>query len=510
MFAMVGCSVIPVPLTGEEIRTQVEEDKGIITSDQEPVSGPISLYEAIARALSYNLDLRLELVEKTLAQRQLDLARYDQLPQFVTNLAYNSRNNFSGASSQSLITGTESLEPSTSSERDIISADLTLTWNILDFGVSYFRAQQAADRVLIAEEQKRKIINRIVQDVRTTYWRAVSNDRLINQLNTLMARVTKAIEESKEVEQKRLDKPLTALTYQRELIGIKRQLEQMQRELSFAKIQLAALMNLQPGEDYDLVIPERVNTIQALAYSPQLMEQLALENRSELREVAYEKRINAKEIKAAILGLFPGLNLNFSGNYNSNDFLFENNWLSYGTQISWNLLNVFRIPATKRVVEAQDIVLDARRLALSMAIMTQTHVSLAQFEHTSKEYATAAEFNETQSKIIEQIYKAAKTNSVSEQVVIREEMNVLISEVKYDIAYADFENAYGNIFAAMGVDPISPDITNQSIDEISDKVRQYFEDQSSINMDISMRINNTSNSIKGNSLLNLDGLDISY
>ena len=45
----------------------------------------------------------------------------------------------------------------------------------------------------IAEEQKRKVVNRIVQDVRSAYWRAVSNDRLIAQLEELMIRVKAAI-----------------------------------------------------------------------------------------------------------------------------------------------------------------------------------------------------------------------------------------------------------------------------------------------------------------------------
>ena len=72
-FTLVGCSVIPIPFTQEEISTRAEEDKAQLTVDQEPVTQAISLYEAMARALGYNLDLRLELFKKTLASRQLDL-----------------------------------------------------------------------------------------------------------------------------------------------------------------------------------------------------------------------------------------------------------------------------------------------------------------------------------------------------------------------------------------------------------------------------------------------------
>lgn len=72
----------------------------------------ISLEEATARALKNNLDLQVELMRKSLAQKQLNLASYDMLPKLVTNLNYNSRSNFSGASSRSLITGRRTLEPS--------------------------------------------------------------------------------------------------------------------------------------------------------------------------------------------------------------------------------------------------------------------------------------------------------------------------------------------------------------------------------------------------------------
>jgi len=492
LFLLGGCAVIPVPLTSEEIKEQAEKDKAQLTKDQEAVTGPISLYEAIARALSYNLDLRLELAKKVLSERELDLTRYEQLPDFVASSAYNGRSNFSGATSRSLLTGTQSLESSTSSERDIFTHNLNLTWSILDFGVSYFRAQQAADRVLITEEQKRKIINNIIQDVRTAYWRAVSNDRLILQMESLIIRVKDAIKESKQIEYEKLEKPLTALTYQRELIGIKRELEELQRELSLAKIQLASLMNLRPNQDYELVIPERTNEIRTLGYTPQLMEQLALENRSELREVTYQKRINSKEIKTAMLELLPGINLNMGGSNSSNDFLFNNDWLTYGAQISWNLLNVFKLPATKRVIKAQELLLDARRMALSMAILTQINVSIAQHEHAKKEYRTAADYHKTQQDILEQIRLSEQAKSISEQAVIREEMNALVADVKYDIAYADLENAYANAYAAVGTDPLSIDANLSDLEELTDSIRQHFESISQNNLDFSMRFDSVS------------------
>jgi len=100
--------------------------------------------------------------------------------------------------------------------------------------------------------------------------------------------------------------PNTALTYQRELIGIKRELQELQQDLAIAKIQLAVLMNLRPGEDYELVIPDKTESVRKIDISPTMMEYLALENRPELRTVAYEQRINQYDAKAAILSLMFG------------------------------------------------------------------------------------------------------------------------------------------------------------------------------------------------------------
>jgi outer membrane protein TolC len=474
---MSGCSLVPISLTQEELKGQAELDRITVTQNQETVNGPITLYEAIARALKYNLDFHLEFSEKILSETQFDLSKYELLPQLVATSGYNSRDKFSGSSSRSLLDGTQSLQSSTSSDRDVFSSDLSLTWNVLDFGLSYIRAKQSADQVLIAEEEKRKVVNRMVQDVRTAYWRAVSNDRLIVSLQKLLVRVSKAIEESKQIETERLDRPLTALTYQRELIGIKRELEELQRDLSLAKIQLSALMNLRPGEQFKLVIPDRTEAVNKVDISPEMMESLALENRPELRTVAYEERINKQEAKAAILSLMPGLDINFGKNYSTNTFLFHNNWLTYGAQVSWNLLNLFKLPSTKRNIKAKGKVLEARRLALSMAIMTQVHVSMAQYQHSQREYKTAADYYVTQEKILEQLKLGVATNTVTEQSLIREEMNMMVAEIKYDIAYSDIENSYGSIFAALGIDPfpIDTDAETNSVESLTHSIMQYFD-----------------------------------
>ncbi len=469
-----GCAIHPKVITEEENKQRVIQDLLSLQKDHDPIQGAISLEEATARALKNNLDLQIELRRKTLTQKQLNLASYDMLPKLVVDLNYNSRSNFSGASSRSLLTGQTSLEPSTSSQKNVFSTALGLSWNILDFGVSYYRAQQAADYVLIQEEQKRSVINRIVQDVRTAYWRAVSYERLLFRMRKLKERVRESIEQNDQIEQERLINPRNNLEYKRELLGIERELSWLQRDLSSARSQLAALMNIKPGTPFSLVIPERGEFTSKLDLEIGDMEQIALESRPELRELFYKKRINAKETRAAILQMLPGIELRGDYNYSTNSFLFNRDWMSIGSQLSWNLISLISMPAKMDELGAQEELLDAERLSMSMAVLAQLHVSLAQFGSINEEYRAAYEYLQVQKSIIRLTKIEAYTGKISEHALIREEMNTLLAEVRSDKIYSDLENAYAGIYVSLGLDPIPADLDSENLSNLTAELAEHW------------------------------------
>nr|HMQ58937.1 TolC family protein [Rhizobiaceae bacterium] len=353
--------------------------------------------------------------------------------------------------------------------------EIRLSWNILDFGLSYVRAKQVADEIQIARENRRRIVNRIIEDVRTAYWRAVSADSLISGLRSLEGRVRRAMANSKALETDGESSPLTALTYQRELVEIQDEIQKLESELSIAKTQLAALMNIEPGTPYRLAQPARSAKRLKLTLGARQMVEFAVEHRPELRDVAYRERINALEAEKALLELFPSASLFLGGNASSNAFLYNNAWLDYGAKASWNVMKLFRYPERKLEIEAQRQLFDQRALAVTMAIMTQVHVGRARYHFAAKRFATAQQHLAIQSGILKQIKAAAAVDQVSEQTVIREEMNTLVSRVKYDIAYADLQNAYANIYASMGVDAIEEDFSDsESVAALSEKLRRAW------------------------------------
>ncbi len=70
--AISGCMVKPYVLTQDDVQTRVTKDLETVSTLQEPLSGPIDLYEAIARALKYNLDAKVKAMQAQLAHQQLN------------------------------------------------------------------------------------------------------------------------------------------------------------------------------------------------------------------------------------------------------------------------------------------------------------------------------------------------------------------------------------------------------------------------------------------------------
>lgn len=470
-----GCAVHPQPLSTAAIQERADIDLAEVAMDQEPQANAIGLYEAMARAIKYNLDLKVEQMQAALRLQELDLAHWDFLPQIVANSGYAARNNVNASSSVDVMSGIESLRTSTSQERRINTADIGFSWNVLDFGLSYVRAEQAADKALIQEEMQRKVVQRIVEDVRTAYWRAVSAERLMRKLQALEKRTATALFNTRKQSTERETSLITALTYERELVEVKRTIQELERDLKVAKTQLSALMNIPPDQDFSLLIPDRTDKTPNPGMTVKEMVTFAMLNRPELRDTAYQRRINEGEADAALLEMMPGIQLNANLSYDSNEFLLNNNWAGLGYKASWNLLKIFRYPQKLELVKIQDDLLHERELALTMAIMTQVYVSHVRYQHMRRELNTAAEYLDVQRRLMAQMRSEAKVGKISEQTLIREEMNTLIAEVKHDIAFSSLQNGYANLYASMGLDPYKDALDAKlSVNDLTAQLKQLW------------------------------------
>ncbi|CAO3405377.1 TolC family protein [Azospirillum palustre] len=451
-----GCAVKPEPLTAEENLARVRKDLGVVLTPQEPLTKAVSMDEAMARAIKYNLDERVKLMEVAVATDQLDLSRYDMLPRVVAAAGYVGRNNDAGSESLNLATGRRTGESTTATDRHRRTGDLAFTWNVLDFGVSYLRARQNANLVLIADERRRRVVQGIMQDVRTAYWRAVAAERLLKRLAPLEKRVEGARRDARTLEALRVQAPLQALNYTRTLVETLRQLQSLRRELVASKSQLGALMGLPPGEPFEIEMPAAsvMQSPPKLDVGAEALETYALLNRPELLEESYNQRISADETWRSLLKLLPGIDVNAALRYDSNSFLLNQRWADYGARISWNLINLVSAPATKSYAEAQEELVAFRRQALSMAVLSQVHVAVLQYRELKQEFALTAEQADLDTRIRSQYTNVGEAGQVGELGVIQSEVTALLSDLRRDLVLADLHNAYSRVMVSAGVDPL--------------------------------------------------------
>ena len=474
-----GCSTSVTRVTDVEAANFAAESREAILTRQTPVTQSISLYEAMARALKHNLDHRVAMMEADLAQADYDLSRWDMLPKVVANGQYYGRSNEAGASSLSLLSGRESLEPSTSTDKNVSTGDLTASWNILDFGLAKIRAEQLGNEALIFEERRRKAIIKIMEDVHRSYYRAISAERLASRLNALEGDVSQSFKTSREQFALRRTSPMPTLTYQRELNDIQSQAQRLTRDMQMAKMELAALMGLSPDQKYNLQIQGEMPRPQKLVMSYEDMIDQALQNRPEIRENLYTQRIGETEIKKASLEALPSLEGFVGLDASSNDFLFNNDWAGYGARVSWNLLTVFSTGKRKRKAKAQAELERERGLATAMAVMTQVGVARARYDSLTSEYQTASDGAMVQNDILGQVESLAQASSASKQTLIRERMNGIISEARRDAVMAEMAEASAHIYSAMGYDPYTTGIDGtEDIETIASNLRVLWTERS--------------------------------
>jgi len=472
-----GCAVTPKALTNDEVQQRVAADQLRIYEDQAPITGPLTFADALGRSLKYNLDHRLKLMESALNTGLADVARFDMLPNLLVSAGYTQRNNITGSRSFNIIDG-KVVEPANPSytggqekSRDLASAEFS--WSVLDFGVGYYRAKQASDEYLIAEERRRRVVQNILQDVRSAYWRAVGAQRMASQADELMIRVRSALERSRKAADQGLLPPKEALTYQRMLLDALNLLNARRQDLELAKRELSALMNVPPGTAFTLA-EDASPGLPAIPGNIEALEDLAMFNRPELREEDYRTRITASEARKQLLYLLPNISLNIGAHYDSNKYLYNNDWIEASTRVTFNLFRALSMPAVMSASEGQVKVDDMRRMALSMAILTQVRVAVERYRLAMSDYEIAEQSRSVDDRMVNYTKAALSSRVDSELELIRAETRAINSAYQHHAAYAAVQNAFGRIYNSVGLEVVPPGLENEPLETIGQRVIEHI------------------------------------
>jgi outer membrane protein TolC len=410
------------------------------------------------------------MMEEALALGQTNVDRWDLLPKLTANAGYTERSEANATKSRDLYTQvTSSSNPTYSADRFSKTADLTMSWNILDFGLTYYTAKSNADRALVATERRRKAVHNLISEVRFAYWRAAAYQTLKSDVDNAVTEARSALSRAKQVEKENLRSPAESLRYQKSLLETLRQLTAIQQELSTARIELAALINLPPGSDIQLAVPDSMAPPE-WSTSLERMEEQAFLNNPDLREQGYLTRISVDDTKKAILRMLPGVTFSAGRNYDYNSFLMDNHWYEAGAKLSWNLMNVVSGSDALSYAETNEDVVKSRRIALRMAVLAQVHISERQFRNASSQFEQSDALWKVDRRLSE-LSDAKAANDASGMLErVAGHASAIASQLRRFQTYAQMEQAYAKMQATMGEDLLPDTVAAHDLPALSSAI----------------------------------------
>jgi len=471
-----GCAPTAKPVDNAVLLETIESDREKLYQPAGDLQQGMKVEEALARAIKYNLDAKVSELDALIAADDVTLQMLNALPSVNAKVQRQGRNNRGGSSSFSVLTGTESLQPSISQEQYRNVVQLTTEWNLLDTGINVWRGKSASDTMLIAQERRRKIYQGVVQDTYIAFWRAAVAQSAIPQIDTLISQLDLQIENNEKQRQLGLV-PLGEIQARKtQFLEKKAQLSRQKNGLSLAALELKTLIAYPLNSPLTLDL-ENQNPLDEITL-PVLKKQLenyelkALASRPEVREEILNKRISARDIKLSLLESIPGLELLLTYNYDSNKFLVDNTWVDGIGGITSSINKIITAPTRYKKAQNIDALSDQRRQALMAAIITQVHVATARYESLSLEYEAQNEAVQHAQSILKRAKDYSDTGLMSKAELLNVEIDSKIATINKAFAYADAQDAYGRFINTLGIDlwdEKNPDLT---FENYADQIRK--------------------------------------
>ena len=474
---LAGCSVNSSRISNSENKARAEQDLQKMFAEQEIARGPISLSQATARAIRYNMDYRTKMMEEALSLGQVDVANFDLLPKITASAGYTNRSNDSFGYGFSR-DGTITTNPSASQERQINITKSAVSWSVLDFGLSYYRAKQLSDQALVADERRRKAMQNLVLDVRQAFWRAYAAQLLLPELGKLLEELDLNSARAKIILSQKLLSPQQIIAYRRSLLDLEQQLALRAADLAQARLEFAQLINLPPDQPFVLEAPARAAFgAQEFIGKIEVLDQLALEMRPELREEGYRALISDLEAaRNRLAALLPGVSVDYSYNTSSNKYLLNSSWSQVGVDAAVNLVKLFSLPAINRSAESQKKLDEARRMAQATAVLAQIRIAVTRYEVLGKEYEYWQDSVDDDGRYLQTLTSSGQVGIETELEIIRAKAKLLGTRISSSLAYATLEGAMGRVFNSVGMDALPKEMKRTDLPALTEELEARIQD----------------------------------
>ncbi|WP_440652019.1 TolC family protein [Cysteiniphilum sp. 19S12-1] len=476
---MAGCSITPTAVDHETQLNNTYKGLHNAFNAQQAINHKITLSEAIARTLKYNLDHKVQQAQLMLESGNLKAAYMEMLPALNMGVDYSFRNNDLIQnlvdSNGQVVSGDQSFTP-----REVINQSYGLQWSLLDLGLSYTRAQQQANRVMIAEEERRKITQQLIQEVVSAYWKAWTAQTMISEVTRFKEKAELALKRSKEAASSKANTPQIELDYQQVLIKAIRKINQLNAQIADAKATLARLMNASLGSEFELTNPG-TDLAQLPDINPQFekMDTLALIYRPELRQASYQAEIAKKGIQAAIVNMLPGIDFTFGYNATNNEFMKNQYWLGGNIGASLNLIQtVLTGPYAINLANQTHSFEQLKQIATTITVLTQVRIAYTNYLLWQEDAHYAVQEAKVSMSLFEHAEKLEKANQGNEQITIRRGIEAISAQFDKDVTLARAHEALSKLYQSIGLDIMPAEARNMPLAELEKKVTSVLKAQS--------------------------------
>ncbi|VEN73258.1 conserved hypothetical protein [Candidatus Desulfarcum epimagneticum] len=416
---------------------------------------PLTLEDAMRIALENNLEIRVRGIMEEISDGDAVSAKLKMLPRGDFSAGSSSRSDYDISDSKDLDTGQVTVSNVISEPRDVNTREFSLSWNILDFGLSYIRARQAAVNSEIRRMERKRQGQLLAMNVRAAYWKSVMAEKNLEKI----PKIEKILKENKAAVEKlvaaRQADPSRLKEAEKTLVSLALTASSLQAEASGARIELANLMGVGPGADFYLAAADDLAFIAQMPDPKKLkapeMEIMSLRNRPELFVSDLSIQIQRDEARAALTDMFPGIRFNASSHYDSNPYLHHSSWHSIGANVAMNILS---LPFKAMKLKGENMktrLAETRRSLLTAGIVAQVHMALHRFGMAREQFNLYEQYHRIHKDLSEMGRARRQAGMLSAADMARRVMEEMVAGLKRDKAFGALADAHGALMATLGV-----------------------------------------------------------
>lgn len=447
-FFMIGCNLSTPNREALRIANK-ERDLSCIISTLEIPPHPLSLIEVIEIAVWNNLDLLVKEYEYEFQSEEAARLKMTLLPTLETTWNLTARNNLNASFSRSL-SNIPPAPPSTSETKTVQFLEARLTWDILNFGITYFRAKQESNKAIQKCLDYERTYQNLVMEIVKRYYFISALTEGIKKAEEWLERSQKQLDVMERLIGKQVLSLIPGLIRKGTVYEMDLRLAAYRKDRDLAKLELSQMMGVPPSIPFEI---EAFHEDPLLSQLPPIdeLENIALANRPELYGGDLEEKNQQLEVKRSIAEMFPHLELFFTDNYNNNFFLINKYWYAAGVRAAWDLLQIpakefARRGAVKNVLAAR-----SQRLVLSLGVLSQLHMAIVEYEEQKKLYQLAKEYHDVEQRLFEGMTRGQSEGLFNLMDVMDVEAKTLASEVEYLRLYSSCLAALEKINNSLGL-----------------------------------------------------------